>query len=153
MGSFQQQNIPSPHMLQPHHQPDRHPHYPESEGNGLAIGALVVGIIALLTALPMLFFFIAGPLALLGLVLGMLGLRAARRGRGSRGLALGGVWTSLIALGLAVIGLILAITLFNTFDDEVKDLNRDVRDYASCIERAGEDQAAQAQCQLQFGTD
>jgi hypothetical protein len=101
----------------------------------------------------MVFFFIAGPLAIIGLLLGLFGLRAARKGRGSRGLALGGVWTSLIALGLSVIGLILAITLFNTFDDEVKDLNRNVRDYASCTERAGEDQAALAQCQLDFGTN
>ena len=146
------QNLPPVHQLQ-HHQPDRHPHYPEPQGNGLAIGALVVGIIALLTALPMVFFFIAGPLALVGLVLGLFGVRAANRGRGNRGLARGGVATSLIALVLSVVGLILAITLFNTFEDEVKDLNRDVRDYASCIERAGEDQAAQAQCQLDFGTN
>jgi hypothetical protein len=146
------QNLPPLHELQ-HHQPDRHPHYPESQGNGLAVGALVVGIIALLTALPMVFFFLAGPLALIGLVLGLLGLRAANRGRGNRGLAKGGVATSLIALVLSVVGLILAITLFNTFEDDVRDVNREVRQYTDCVERAGEDQAAVAQCQLQFGTN
>ena len=146
------QHYPPPHQLQ-QQQPDRHPHYPESQGNGLAVGALVVGIIALLTALPMFFFWLAGPLALIGLVLGLFGLRASRRGAGSRGLALGGVATSLVALALSVVGLILAITLFDRFGDDVQDLNREAREYAACVERAGEDQAAMARCQVEFGTN
>lgn len=80
-----------------------------SQTNGLAIAALIVGILALLS-----FFTIFGGilLGLLAIVLGAMGVSKAKQINGSgRGLAIGGIVTGVIAglLSLLLIGGIFAV--------------------------------------------
>lgn len=90
---------------------------PPSKSNGLAITSLVLGIVALITVwLPPLAIVIA----LVGAVLGFLGLRKSAES-GGRGLALGGLITSGLALLVSVVLLILTAMFFNAADDELDD--------------------------------
>ena len=90
---------------------------PPSKSNGMAITSLVLGIVALLTVwLPPLAIVIA----VVGLVLGLLGMRKAAES-GGRGLALGGLITSGLALLASVILLVLTVLVFNAASDEVDD--------------------------------
>ena len=87
---------------QPPNQPYRYPPTyapPEPRGGGLAVASLVLGILSLIAwLLP-----IAGlPVAIVGLILGILG-----RGSRNRGMATGGIITSSIGLGLSLINAIL----------------------------------------------
>lgn len=93
---------------------------PPSKSNGLAITALVLGIIALLLAWIPIVNFLSIILGLAALVLGFLGIRKSAES-GGRGLALGGIITG----GLAVLGTILMIVVatiwLNDASDEIDD--------------------------------
>ncbi len=88
---------------------------PPSKSNGMAIAALVLGIIALITVwLPPL----AIVLALVAVVLGFLAMRNVPVS-GGRGLALGGIITGGLALLASIILLILTVLVFNAAEDEI----------------------------------
>lgn len=111
--------------------------------NGLGIGALVTAIIGLL-----LFWTVLGGLVL-GLVAVILGFVA--RGRYKRGEAdNGGVATTGIVLGfismaLSVVFTVIAVTFGVYWFNEVGG-----SDLISCLEQAGDDPAAQQQCEQEF---
>ncbi len=107
----QGQYAPAPGYGQPQYGP------PAGKSNGMAIGALVLGILALITVwLPPL----AIVFALVALVLGFLGMRKVPE-VGGRGLALGGIITGGLALLASIVLLILTALVFNAASDEVDD--------------------------------
>jgi len=98
--------LPPGGYTQPPNQPYGYPPAyaaPEPRGGAFAIASLILGILSLLAwLLP-----IAGlPVAIAGLILGIVG-----RGSRSRGLAMGGIVTSSIGLGLSLINAILGAIL------------------------------------------
>lgn len=107
------------------------------KGAGLAIAALICGILALLTGWTILFGI---PFILLGLILGFIASGRAKRGQASgRGMALTGIVLSLLGLVSAVI----VGVFIGSFFDEAQNLT-------DCVEQAGDDQAAIEQCQRDF---
>ncbi len=120
---------------------DREHPAPRREGNGAAIAALVVGILAILVLVLSLgtLFIIALPLGIAAIVLGVIGKRKAggrgRDGRGHagakhRGKARAGFWLGLATTILSVLALIGAIALFSGnagIQDEIRDLQNEVQ--------------------------
>ena len=111
--------------------------YERPKRNGFGIAALILGILALLTAfIPVLGLFLAIPFGLAALVLGFLGRRRAKRGEASNGgLALAGLILGVLALVVTV-----AFTAFVLTRSEV-------RDAIDCVSQAQGDQAALERCQ------
>ena len=92
---------------------------PPSKNNGLAITALVLGIVALLSVwVPPL----AIVLALVAVVLGFLAMRKVPEA-GGRGLALGGLITGGLALLTSIVLLVLTALVFNAAEDNIDDLD------------------------------
>lgn len=88
---------------------------PPSKSNGMAITALVLGVVALITVwLPPL----AIVLALVAIVVGFLGMKKSAES-GGRGLALGGIITGGLALVVSIILLVLTALVFNAAEDEI----------------------------------
>lgn len=77
-----------------------HPSTTNRGGNGLAIAALVCGIVGLFV-----FAIILGPLAL---ILGLVALNKAKRGAGHRGLAIAGVVLGVVDIALFLVVLLAA---------------------------------------------
>lgn len=71
------------------------PTWPPAARNGPAVAAVVLGVVGLATSVV----FVGGPLGVVGLVLGALALRTARRTGVGRGQAL----TGLVASSLAIV--------------------------------------------------
>lgn len=115
-----------------------HGQAPARTGNGMAVAALVLGILALLT-----FWTVIGGivLGLIGLVLGILGVRRARGGRAPRrGMAITGTILSVVgALGGAAV-LVAGLSFLNS--DSYKS-------YRDCIEHA-DSQVEQQRCAQDF---
>ena len=77
---------------------------PTGNRQGLAIASLVLGIVNLCAwLLPI----CGGPLALVGIVLGILGLNSSRRGMAIAGIVISGIALLLVILN-AVLGVVLA---------------------------------------------
>lgn len=93
---------PSPSYPPPAHGPPGAPG-PKTKTDGVAIAAVVLGIVSI-------FFFVAfGVFAIVGLILSILALRRTKRpGVGGRGLAIGGLITSIFGL-LFSIGFVIAV--------------------------------------------
>ena len=112
---------------------------PRRGGSGLAVAALVVGVLALVTCWTVIGGVVFG---LVAIVLGLLALSKARKGlAGGRGMAIGGIVTG--ALGLVLAGALFAFGLSLLTSDPAKQLRE-------CVERAGNDPAARTQCQREF---
>lgn len=107
--------------------------------NGLGVAALVLGILALITSLSIIGGVLLG---LLAIVLGIVGRGRAKRGEANNGgMALAGII-------LGVLGLLISVALVAV---GASFLNSDSgRELIECVESAGDDQAAQQQCQRQF---
>jgi hypothetical protein len=110
-------------------------------GAGMAITALVLGILGILTF----FVLIGGVLGLVALILGVVASRRAKRGlaRG-RGMAITGAVLGLLAL----LGSIAIVAIGAWFLN-----SNDVKDLRDCLQNAGSDQSAQRQCRDQFQQD
>lgn len=113
---------------------DREHHAARRGGNGPAIAALVVGILAILVLVLSLgtLFIVALPLGIAAIVLGVVGRRRADgRGRdghpagaGHGGKARAGFWLGLVTTVLSVLALIGAVALFSNqgFQEQIRDL-------------------------------
>jgi hypothetical protein len=78
---------------------------------GLAITGMVLGIVGLCTSL----FYIGGVIGIIGLIFSIIALRAARRGQsGGRGMAIAGLVTSILAIVLNAIEIILIVWVIHT---------------------------------------
>lgn len=74
-----------------------------AQGNGMAVAALVLGIVGAVFGLIPILGVIAFPLGLLAVVFGFIG----RRKSTGKGMALAGIITGALALVLAVVGVVL----------------------------------------------
>ncbi|MFB6711779.1 MULTISPECIES: DUF4190 domain-containing protein [unclassified Streptomyces] len=72
---------------------------PAAGGNGVAVGAMVLGIISLMTSIV----FIGGLLGVIGLILGVVALKKAGRTGVGRGKSVTGVVTSFIAILVSIL--------------------------------------------------
>ncbi|GAB3991904.1 DUF4190 domain-containing protein [Nocardioides marmoraquaticus] len=108
-------------------------------GKGLAIGALVTGVLALLLCWTVFGGILLGIVAL---VLGIIGASRAKKGRASgRGLAITGAVIGLVGLLISVAFIAIGAAFLNS--DEAQE-------YQDCLSSAGSDQQAVEQCNRQF---
>ncbi|MBF6176099.1 DUF4190 domain-containing protein [Nocardia blacklockiae] len=123
----------------PGNQPGQ-PYWQESpQRKGLAITALVLGILAVLGLLIFFGAVILGPFAVL---FGIIAAVKARRGTaGGFGMAVTGIVLGVLALAGAVAEAIVGYSFF---------VNHGGRDYMDCIRDAGSDQSKVQQCEDDF---
>ncbi len=95
---------------------------PPSKNNGLAITALILGILALLLAWIPIVNFLSLVLGLAAVVLGFMGMRKAAVS-GGKGLAIGGIITGGLALLATILMIVVAAVWLNNADDEIDDWN------------------------------
>jgi hypothetical protein len=122
--------------------------YPAARGrrNGLGTAALVLGVVAVVLVLLLLFSPIGAFLGLLAVVFGILGIIRANRGEAdNRGQAVAG----LVCGGLALLfGVALTISIGTWFATHVNDFNR----FGQCIDDAV-GSAAREQCAEELSQD
>jgi hypothetical protein len=95
---------------------------PQTPSNGLGITALVLGVLAILLAFVPILGFASYPLAILGIVFGVVGLRrVSRRVATNRGVALAGLITSVIGFVLVIISTVLYVGAINAGVQGVND--------------------------------
>jgi hypothetical protein len=112
--------------------------HPRGSSNGIGTAALVVGVLALLSS----WFFVGGLLGIVAIVLGAVGLGRVKKGTASnKGMAVVGI--VLGALSILIAGALLALGVWIFGSDAGQEL-------AECLEQAGADAAAQAECQREF---
>ena len=115
--------------------------YPAARGrrNGLGTAALVLGVVALVLVVLLLFSPLGAFLGLLAVLFGVLGLMRANRGEAdNRGQAVAGLVTGGIAL---LVGIFLTVSIGTWFATHVNDFNR----FGQCIEDAS-GSTAREQC-------
>lgn len=108
-------------------------------GSGLAVGALVLGILAVLSSWTVIGGILLG---IIGLVLGFIASGRAKKGLATgRGMAIVGIITSLLGIVIAIVLVVAVGSFLNS--DSAKNLQ-------DCIEQAGNDQAELDQCEQDF---
>lgn len=120
------------------------PQYDQPRGGaGMAIAALVLGILAILTFIVL----IGGLFGIVALILGIIAAGRARRGvaRG-RGMAITGAVLGLLGLIGAIVLIAIGASFVNSHKDEINNLR-------SCLDDAGQDQTKIEQCQRDFSGD
>lgn len=110
-------------------------------GGGMATGALVLGILALITSITV---FGGVVLGLLAVIFGIIGLRRANRGLAlGRGRAIAGIILGLLGILVAVALVAIGVSILNS--PEGKNLQ-------SCLKDAGNNQSQIQQCRDEFAT-
>ncbi|MFF7704370.1 DUF4190 domain-containing protein [Streptomyces lydicus] len=93
---------------------------PQAARNGLGIAALILGILGALSGIPMILFWLAGPLGILALIFGLVGRSRAKKGQATnKGVALAGALLGVVAIILSVVGVIVTLTAVSKAVDEV----------------------------------
>ncbi|MEU6879263.1 DUF4352 domain-containing protein [Streptomyces sp. NPDC046712] len=96
--------------------------------NGLGTAALILGIIGTLSGLIPFFFWLAGILGLIALILGLVGRGRVKRGEANnKGVTTTGAVLGLAALILSVVG---AVITFTAVSDAVDEINKAVEESA-----------------------
>jgi hypothetical protein len=111
---------------------------PPTKTNGLAIGALVAGVLALFVcAVPFvnIFSILAGAAAV---VMGLIGARKASA-LGGKGLAIAGIITGALAVVVSIIVLVAVLFFIQETSDDVDEWNTDVQDLNEQIQDELED--------------
>ncbi|MEU0300078.1 DUF4352 domain-containing protein [Streptomyces sp. NPDC006175] len=102
--------------------------------NGLGTAALVLGIIGTVSGLIPFFFWLAGILGLIALILGLSGRGRAKRGEATnKGVTTFGAVLGLVSLILSVVG---AVLTFKAVDDVVTDINKAVEESSASAKPA-----------------
>jgi predicted PurR-regulated permease PerM len=124
----------------PYSSSQQQPYQPQQPlGSGMAIAALVVGVLALVTF----WTFVGGiVLGLVAIVLGVLALRRVRQGRAAgRGMAITGVVLGTLGLLLSLAFIALTVWVFNSSGGST---------LTECMSNADGDQAKVRECQDEF---
>ncbi|MFE5486913.1 DUF4190 domain-containing protein [Streptomyces sp. NPDC056527] len=96
--------------------------------NGLGTAALILGIIGTLSGLIPLFFWLAGILGVIALILGLVGRGRVKRGEANnKGATTTGAILGLAALILSVVG---AVITFTAVSDAVDEIDKSIKDAA-----------------------
>ena len=104
---------------------------PAAMRNGLGTAALILGIIGTLSGLIPLFFWLAGILGLIALVLGLVGKGRVKRGEANnKGVTLTGAILGLAALILSVVGAVITFTAVSEAVDELDKIDNSLKDSA-----------------------
>ncbi|WP_299058356.1 DUF4190 domain-containing protein [uncultured Nocardioides sp.] len=129
---------------QPGHPHQQHPS--AAPGKGMAVTALVLGILALLLCWTVIGGVLLG---LPAVILGIVAVVRARKGKsGGRGLAVGGIVTGLLGIVLAIALAVVATTfLARIIDGEASQR------YQQCISDAGGQQQQVDRCDQQLQRD
>ncbi len=102
--------------------PTAPPVAPLPPSNGLGTAALVLGILAILLAFVPILGFVSYPLAILGIVFGLVGLRrVSRRVATNRGVALTGLITSVLGFVLVIVSTVAYVGAINAGVQGVND--------------------------------
>lgn len=111
---------------------------PRRPSSGLAITALVLGVLGLLGS----WFVLGAGLGIIAIIIGAVALARINRGTASgRGMAITGIVLGVISILVAAAVIALGVSVFNS--PQVQNLQQ-------CIERAGTDEAAAQRCLEQF---
>ena len=108
------------------------PGYPAARGrrNGMGTAALVLGVVALVLVILLLFSPLGAFLGLLAILFGILGLIRANRGEAdNRGQAVAGLVTGAVAL---LLGILFTISVGTWFATHVNDF----RNFGNCMDNA-----------------
>ncbi|MFJ2134062.1 DUF4190 domain-containing protein [Streptomyces sp. NPDC087228] len=95
--------------------------------NGLAVAAMVLGIIGLLTSIV----FVGGLLGGIGMILGIVGLRTAKRTGIGRGKAITGVVTSSLAIVVSVLVAVFMVWYANKTQECYQP--ESIQQYKQCV--------------------
>ena len=119
--------------------PDTAPPPTAAPKNGLGIAALIAGILSL----PAAFTIVRRiPARRLAIVLGFIGYRRARTGEATNGgMAIAGIVLGVLGIILSAVLIAVGVWGFNQFGG---------RDLVDCMQQAGNDRAAQQQCEDEF---
>ena len=114
--------------------------------NGMGTAALVLGVVALVLVVLLLFSPLGAFLGLLAVLFGILGLIRANRGEAdNRGQAVAGLVTGAVAL---LLGIFFTLSVGTWFATHVNDFRR----FGDCMDNASTP-AAREQCGRQLSTD
>jgi hypothetical protein len=115
------------------------PTWQRPPGRGLAVTALVMGILALLSCWTVLGGILFG---LAALVFGVIATTKARRGTGTGGgMAMAGLVLGLLGLIAAIVLIVIGVNVF---------VNSGGKDYLDCVRNANGDQAKIEKCRQDF---
>jgi Domain of unknown function (DUF4352)/Protein of unknown function (DUF2510) len=113
---------------------------PSSARNGLGIAALILGIIGAISGLIPLFFWLAGILGVIGLILCFAGRGRAKRGDATNGtMALWGIITSAVALVLFIVGVVIVVGAFEDLGEDVSGTGTSAEEPAASEDPAPQD--------------
>ncbi len=110
----------------------------QQDDNGVALGAMVTGIVSLLLAivgflvLPLL---LAVPGGVVAIVLGVMGRKRARAGAARAGQALTGLLTGIAAVVVSGVWIAIVVVLGSSFLEEFSD---EFAELETCIEETGD---------------
>jgi hypothetical protein len=126
--SFRGMDLPDPPRFEPPRPDliDRSPQPPQAptpiQGNGMAVAALVLGIVGCILGLVPLTGFIALICGILGLVFGFVGYNKAKTGLPHKTMAIWGVVLGAGAVILGIIGLTIVADVVNDIDQQLNSL-------------------------------
>ena len=126
------------------------PSGPQGDANGVALGALLTGIGALVfsvVGILLLPLVIAVPAGLVAIVLGIAGRRRAKRGAERGGQAIGGIVTGSLALLISGLWIAGFVAFGGQFLDAFGD---DIREFEQCLEETGDEQLCQERFEEQL---
>lgn len=130
-GSPGQEQQPPPPPQQQQYQPPPQQQYggpPVKQGNGLAVTALVLGIIGALFGFVPLMFWLAIILGILAVIFGAIGLaRSKDPYRGGRGQAIAGLVLGIIAIGVGILQVAVLNEAANEFNSDLQDLDDELQ--------------------------
>ncbi|WP_051325358.1 DUF4190 domain-containing protein [Glycomyces tenuis] len=106
-----------------------HEHEPK-RGNGFAVTALVLGIIALVLAFIPVVNLISFALGVIAIIFGIVGLVTGRKRHAGRGMSLTGIILGVLALAVAVL---MYVLVFDAVDDKCKEEGHS-GDLQECVE-------------------
>lgn len=119
-----------------HHAPAGPATAPAPTGtNGLAIAALVLGIIGIAAGTIPLFFFVAGTCGLLGVIFGCVGRKKAKAGAPYMKMAGWGLATGVIAMGLSFAGAVTVFSAVDQFGQDMENIGAGLESHRDCLAR------------------
>jgi hypothetical protein len=97
--------------------------YVERRGSGMAVAALVCGIVGAVIALIPILGIFGIILGLLGLIFGLVGWSKARKGQsGGKGMAISGAILGALAIALGIWGLVIVGDAFDQLDQDLQEI-------------------------------